>query len=169
MKNNLKSILFIWKYISKYWKSLIIVSIFIFISTYFQILGPRLLGQSIDDMSQYVISQVGKNAIDDLNDKILNEKKLTDNEEKELLKITDGKKLSSKELKEFWEMQLFLKDVISIDKKRITEGKGFSQKQLDEILVSATDKVVNYQLDNKLTIKQAALDVAVLTLANRLY
>ena len=119
MKNNLKSILFIWKYISKYWKSLIIVSIFIFISTYFQILGPRLLGQSIDDMSQYVISQVGKNAIDDLNDKILNEKKLTDNEEKELLKITDGKKLSSKELKEFWEMQLFLKDVISIDKKRI--------------------------------------------------
>ena len=162
MKNNLKSIQFIWSYISHYWKSLIIVAFFIFASTYFQILGPRLLGQSIDDMSKYVVSQVGKNAIDDINDKILNEKELTKNEKEELRKITDGKDLSSKELKTFWETQLFLKDIIAIDKTRILEGKGFSQKQLDEINNSSQPIQTKFYLSSisKKDLKKIANDLS---------
>ncbi len=138
MKSNRKGLLCISKYLKTYWKSLIIVMIFMMVSTYFQIQAPKLMGESIDQMAKYVISEIGKKSTDEMKSKIMQSVPLTKEERHQIDKLDfisqDIKDFifysTPEELKLFFEFQLFKKELYAIDVLAIESGMGLSDKQI---------------------------------------
>ncbi|MGL6057798.1 MAG: ABC transporter ATP-binding protein [Culicoidibacterales bacterium] len=62
MTENLASIRFLWQYVRTYRWQLVVVTIMIVTSTYFQVVSPLLLGEAIDALATYVTSQFVPNA-----------------------------------------------------------------------------------------------------------
>lgn len=56
IKDNVKSVRFLWQYVKDYRWQLVVVTIMIVISTYFQVVSPLLLGDAIDALANYVTS-----------------------------------------------------------------------------------------------------------------
>ncbi len=61
IKENIKSIRFLWQYVKTYRWQLVVVAIMIVTSTYFQVISPLLLGDAIDALATYVTSNFAPN------------------------------------------------------------------------------------------------------------
>ncbi|MBL0701687.1 MAG: ABC transporter ATP-binding protein [Spiroplasma sp.] len=154
MKSNKKALLFISKYIKTYWKSLIIVMVFMLTSTYFQIQAPKLMGESIDQMAKYVISEIGKRATDEMNGKIAQGVPLTKEELQQIEKsdqipqsIKDFISNSTpEELKLLFEFQEFQKELYMLDSKAIENGNGLTNIQLQHLKESNVNEKAQFYL-----------------------
>ncbi|MGL5020512.1 MAG: ABC transporter ATP-binding protein, partial [Mycoplasmatales bacterium] len=154
MKKAMTSLSFIWSYVSKYWKSLIFVAIFILSATYFQILGPKLMGEAIDGMTQYVSSSIAKNALQEIHDQIASGEELT---QKQIDNITSNSKMDVKtiemfttltpeELKNFQAYSDYMTKIFDNSPDNIIAGQGLNESQINEVNNTTELNVVQKQM-----------------------
>ncbi len=134
MRDSLNGIKFIWTYLKRYWISLIFVAVFIILATWLQVKAPLLMGEAIDDMSNYVTSQYTKNEMNDIlesvskgegiSDKSL--KLLSNSMTKEDYEMIDN--ATNKELQELYNFYLFQWNTMQVDVDSIVNGNGITDK-----------------------------------------
>ncbi len=143
-KNNFfKSLSFIFSFMKKYYIILFISVIFLFLTTYFNVLSPKLMGNSIDEMISYVGQAKIENIKEDvaagkgisIDDKkmIVQNMSLNKDQEKQIMEATP------KELTSLYNNLKFREDLFGMDNKSILAGEGFSDEQIDYINNSDLD------------------------------
>ncbi len=140
MKNEnkfFKSLSFIFSFMKKYYIILFISVVFLFLTTYFNVLSPKLMGNSIDEMISYVGQAKTENIKDDIADgkgisiddkkMIVENMSLNKDQEKQIM---DAK---PKELTSLYNNLKFREDLFKMDNKSILKGEGFSSEQIEFI------------------------------------
>ncbi len=143
-KNNFfNSLSFISSFMKKYYILLFISIIFLILTTYFNVLSPKLMGNSIDEMISYVGQAKTENIKEDIaagkgisiDDKkmIVNNMSLNKDQEKQIMDA------SPKELTSLYNNLKFREDLFGMDNKSILAGEGFNEEQIDYIKNSNLD------------------------------
>ncbi len=141
--NFFKSLSFIFSFMKKYYIILFISVVFLFITTYFNVLSPKLMGNSIDEMISYVGQAKTENIKEDIADgkgisiddkkMIVQNMSLDSEQEKQIMDATP------KELSTLYNNLSFKEDLFAMDNKNILAGDGFSDEQIDFINNSDLD------------------------------
>ncbi len=139
-RNFFDSMKFIFSFMKKYSFFLIIVGILIIITTYLQVIAPKLMGNSIDEMTKLV----GQTKFEQLEAKIDQGKGLTSDEKNTLIDVGDFDeeqkktilKATPKELKTFYDKMQRLDKIFSKDNNNILSGKGLSTVQQKLVIKS---------------------------------
>jgi ATP-binding cassette subfamily B multidrug efflux pump len=141
MKKAIVSLGFLWNYVSTYWKALLFVAIFMVASTYLQVLGPKLMGESIDSMTSYVSSEIAKTSMDEMEAQMLSGEGLTQ-EQKDFISGNEDIEQETKdllltatpeELQSYQEYSNYMFKVIEMSPQNILDGAGFNEAQIEEI------------------------------------
>ncbi len=136
MDNSIKGLKYILSYMKKYWLILIFVTIFIVLSTWLQVQSPKIMGEAINEMTEYVGLNIAHDGQNELYDSLAKGKGLSE-EQKELISNSsfdqDVKdkmlKASNEELEMYAKTLMFKSDIYDLDAKRISNGDGLSEKQ----------------------------------------
>ncbi len=136
MDNSIKGLKYILSYMKKYWLILIFVTIFIVLSTWLQVQSPKIMGEAINEMTEYVGLNIAHDGQNELYDSLAKGKGLSE-EQKELISNSsfdqDVKdkmlKASNEELEMYAKTLMFKSDIYDLDAKRISNGNGLSEKQ----------------------------------------
>lgn len=128
-----KSISFIFSFVKKYIYAVIIIAVLILATTYFQVISPKLMGNSIDEMTKYV-SQA---KIQNVYDNIAQGKGISEKDKKLLLNnnsMSEENKnkiesATAEQLKEMYDKKKFIESVFNKDNQYIIEGRGFNPTQ----------------------------------------
>ncbi len=141
MDNSIKGLKYILNYMKKYWVSLLFVAVFIVASTWLQVQAPKIMGDAINEMAEYVGLNIAKDGQEELYSNLASGKGLTD-EQKELIKNSDDfddelkdtlLNSSNEELKMFADINEFKTDIYNMDSTGIKAGEGFSAEQKEAI------------------------------------
>ncbi len=135
--NFFKSLSFIFSFMKKYYIILFISVVFLFLTTYFNVLSPKLMGNSIDEMISYVGQAKTENIKDDIADgkgisiddkkMIIQNMSLNKDQENQIMDATP------KELTSLYNNLKFKEDLFKMDNKSILKGEGFSSEQIEFI------------------------------------
>ncbi len=145
MDNSIKGLKYILRYMSKYWKTIIFVSIFIIVSTWLQVQAPKIMGEAINEMAEYVGLNIAQNGQDELYDDLAAGKGLS-SEQRKLIENSDFDQevkdnllnATKEELQTYIEFNNFKEEIYALDSQSITAEKGLTEQQKEEIL-SNTD------------------------------
>ncbi len=139
-----KSLSFIFSFMKKYYIILFISLIFLILTTYFNVLSPKLMGNSIDEMISYVGQAKTENIKEDISEgkgisiddkkMIVNNMSLNKDQEKQIMDATP------KDLNTLYNKLKFREDLFGMDNKSILAGEGFSDEQIDYIKNSDLDE-----------------------------
>lgn len=132
-----RSIGFIGKFLKTYWLGSIVVLLLVLVSTYFNVISPTLIGNSIDEMVTYVGQQKvvniendlknGKGLTKDERDTVRDSDELTKDQKDKILNASD------KELQDFYNEVQFRNELFDLSDSNILAGKGFSKDQIKKI------------------------------------
>ncbi len=132
------SIKFIFSFVKKYSFSLTIVIAVILLTTYLQVISPKIMGDAIDELVNYV-SQA---KVENLTNDIIDGKGLTEGQKDLIIENSDFTKEQEKQIKEatpkqlqdLYEFENIKSNIFEKNNTSILEGKGFSNVQKDYIL-----------------------------------
>ncbi len=177
------SLSFIWKYMRVYWKSLIIVVVFISLTTYFQVISPKLLGDAIDQMtgtseeSGYLLEVIKVDSQKELYEMIESGQGLSQEQQNAIENSADidsdakdfflGK--SAEELQTQYNQTIEFKKIFAIDPVAIENEEGLTDKQIEAVQDSTVfDDQTKFALENGLvtpeqltTINQTIIDLEI--------
>ncbi len=139
-RNFFDSMKFIFSFMKKYSFFLIIVGILIIITTYLQVISPKLMGNSIDEMTKLV----GQTKVEQLEANIDQGKGLTSDEKDALIEVGDFDteqkqtilEATPEELKTFYDKMQRLNKIFSKDNSSILSGRGLSTVQQKLVIKS---------------------------------
>lgn len=143
---------FILSFMKKYWIIIFVSIFFLFLTTYFNVVSPKLMGNAIDEMVNYVGEAKFENIIED----VQNGKGIS-KEDKELILQnidvdSDAKEQilnsTNEELTNLYNNISFQDKLFNFDNKSILKGEGFSKEQKDFIEKSSIDKNIKNILLN---------------------
>ncbi len=136
MDNSIKGLKYIFNYMKKYWMILIFVTVFIVLSTWLQVQSPKIMGEAINEMTEYVGLNIAHDGQSELYDSLAAGKGLN-KEQKELISNADFDQdvkdqmlnASNEELEMYAKTLMFKSDIYDLDAKRIANGEGLSAEQ----------------------------------------
>lgn len=155
MKSTLVGLNYIWRHIRRYWVSLIFIFVFICFATYFQMLGPKLMGTSFDDIINYVtISNVDEQS-SEMSENINNLVPLT---EEQKTQFADASELTGdareswmnatpEEVKNFYNVQVDAMNVV-LSSESTKDGNGLTEDQVNDLMDLKVETVKSLALAN---------------------
>lgn len=138
----------------KYWFPTLIVLILMISATYLNVQAPKLLGESVENLSTYVYLSTTQKTLDQIDEKIENNQEFDQafkNEIKDNLFLNDEQKqqldnASFEQIKAQHQLNTVLQDAVLMDKSYIETNGSFSQEQIDFINNSDLDMMTKLQL-----------------------
>lgn len=132
------SIKFIFSYVKKYAFTICFIIIFILITTYFQVISPKIMGEAIDNMITYV----GEYQVEQIANDIEDGKGLTDKQKDTLIEKGDFTKeqeetivnATGEDIQTLYNVMQTRNKVFEKSNDSILNGKGFSQAQQDYLM-----------------------------------
>lgn len=154
---SLKGLGVIFHYLKKYWVTLIIVTIFILATTYFQVKTPQMLGESIDNLATYVTTAKEREVIKSIEDgnglpQDIRETLQTTADKEENEQLDALLDMSNEDLQKEYEVDKELVNIIDID------------PNYDNEILSDTAKINEINSDEDLTDEEK--DIAKLPILN---
>lgn len=142
------SIAFIFSFAKKYVLGLIFIVFFIILTTFFQVMGPKVLGNAIDNLITYVGNYQIEKTIDDIEAG----KGLTDKQKNNIISYGNFdkeqeeniKNASPEQLQNVYTLFTIRDEIFSYDNYSILDGNGFSKKQKNAIMDLDVDVKLKY-------------------------
>lgn len=138
----------------KYWFPALIVLILMISATYLNVQAPKLLGESVENLSTYVYLSTTQKTLNQIDEKIENNQEFDQsfkNEIKDNLFLNDEQKqqldnASFEQIKTQHQLNTVLQDAVLMDKSYVEENGSFNQQQVDFINNSNLDMMTKLQL-----------------------